>query len=175
MQTEAIKNIKIDNVTVWDGGQQGDGKSSTAGFISGLYKSVPPLRDLFDMAGMDLPGYLGKKQEGWGVRATRASSLMHSLVLLTTPQPVTDTRKQDGIPRTALWLLLRSAIAVFLLCAMHAVHAQGGLRLVLYNFEPVLEKDGLSPHYGIGYDHDLNERMSSALWRGSIWTTIASW
>lgn len=64
MQTEAIKNIKIDNVTVWDGGQQGDGKSSTAGFISGLYKSVPPLRDLFDMAGMDLPQYLGKGKDG---------------------------------------------------------------------------------------------------------------
>lgn len=65
MQTEAIKNIKIDSVTVWEGGQQGaDGKSSTAGFISGLYKSVPPLRDMFDMAGMDLPGYLGKKKEG---------------------------------------------------------------------------------------------------------------
>lgn len=64
MQTEAIKNIKIDSVTVREGGQQGaDGKSSTAGFISGLYKSVPPLRDMFDMAGMDLPGYLGTKQE----------------------------------------------------------------------------------------------------------------
>lgn len=64
LQTEAIKNIKIDSVTVWEGGQQGDGKGSTAGFISGLYKSVPPLKDLFDMAGMDLPKYLGEKQGG---------------------------------------------------------------------------------------------------------------
>ena len=62
MQTEAIKNIKIDKVTVWDGGRQGDGKSSTANFMSGLYKSVPPLKDLFDMAGMDLPSYLGKER-----------------------------------------------------------------------------------------------------------------
>ncbi len=61
IQVDAIKNLKIDKVTVWDNGQGGaDGKSNTAGFISGLYKSVPPLTDLFDMAGMKLPEYLGK-------------------------------------------------------------------------------------------------------------------
>jgi flotillin len=32
--------------------------------MSGLYKSVPPLRDLFNMAGMDLPTYLGKGTGG---------------------------------------------------------------------------------------------------------------
>lgn len=64
MQTEAIKNIKIDKVTVWENGQNGDGKNSTASFVSGLYKAVPPLKDIFDMAGMDLPGYLGKPQNG---------------------------------------------------------------------------------------------------------------
>jgi flotillin len=59
MQSEAIKNIKIDKVTVWDGGGQSkDGKSSTANFLSGLYQSVPPLEDVFKMAGMTLPGYL---------------------------------------------------------------------------------------------------------------------
>jgi len=63
MQSEAIKNIKIDKVTVWDGGQQTDGKNSTANFMSGLYKAVPPLKDIFDMAGMDLPTYLGKKRD----------------------------------------------------------------------------------------------------------------
>jgi flotillin len=58
-QAEAIKNIKIDKVTVWDGGGNSqDGKSSTAGFLSGLYKSVPPLEDMFNMAGMQLPNYL---------------------------------------------------------------------------------------------------------------------
>ena len=60
-QVEAIKNIKIDKVTVWENGSESaDGGNSTSKFISGLYKSVPPLSDLFDMAGMDLPGYLGK-------------------------------------------------------------------------------------------------------------------
>ncbi|WP_421978131.1 flotillin family protein [Roseivirga seohaensis] len=64
LQTEAIKNIKIDKVTVWEGGNTTDGKNSTANFISGLYKSVPPLQDMFNMAGMQLPDYLkGKSTE----------------------------------------------------------------------------------------------------------------
>jgi flotillin len=62
-QAEAIKNIKIDKITVWDGGSNSkDGKSSTAGFLSGLYKSVPPLEDMFNMAGMQLPEYLKGKE-----------------------------------------------------------------------------------------------------------------
>ncbi|MDR1865165.1 MAG: flotillin family protein [Bacteroidales bacterium] len=61
-QVEAIKNIKIDKITVWDGNHGKDGNTSTAGFISGLMKSVPPLNDLFNLAGMNLPEYLGKKQ-----------------------------------------------------------------------------------------------------------------
>ena len=60
IQAEAIKNIKIDKVTVWDGGQNANGKTSTANFLSGLYKSVPPLEEMFNMAGMELPDYLRK-------------------------------------------------------------------------------------------------------------------
>ncbi|MCH4551952.1 flotillin family protein [Aestuariibaculum lutulentum] len=61
LQSEAIKNIKIDKVTVWDNGSTKDGKSSTANFLSGMYKSVPPLQDMFNMAGMQLPEYLKGK------------------------------------------------------------------------------------------------------------------
>ena len=61
-QVEAVKGIKIDKVTVWDGNGSGkDGKTSTANFISGLMGSIPPLEDLFKMAGMDLPDYLKGK------------------------------------------------------------------------------------------------------------------
>jgi len=64
VQVEAIKGIKIDKVTVWDNGGAGaDGKNSTAGFISGLMKSVPPLNEVFNMAGLQLPDMLGKKIE----------------------------------------------------------------------------------------------------------------
>ena len=60
IQVDAIKNIKIDKVTVWDSGAaNSDGKSSTAGFISGLMKAVPPLGEVFKQAGMDLPSFLG--------------------------------------------------------------------------------------------------------------------
>lgn len=63
IQVEAIKNIKIDKVTVWENGSQAGGEgNSTSNFISGLYRSVPPLNDLLNMAGMELPEYLGKKQ-----------------------------------------------------------------------------------------------------------------
>ena len=58
LQSEAIKNIKIDKVTVWDGQGGKDGQTSTANFLSGIYKSVPPLEDMFNMAGMQLPKYL---------------------------------------------------------------------------------------------------------------------
>ncbi len=58
-QVEAVRGIKIDKVTVWDGnGKSADGKTSTANFISGMMQSVPPLEDLFKMAGMNLPSYL---------------------------------------------------------------------------------------------------------------------
>ena len=61
IQVDAVKNIKIDKVTVWDGGNSADGKTSTANFISGMMKSVPPLDELFAMAGMQLPTLLGSK------------------------------------------------------------------------------------------------------------------
>ncbi|NOZ33767.1 MAG: flotillin family protein [Chlorobi bacterium] len=56
-QVEAIKNIKIDKITVWDSGN-GDGSSSTANFMKGMMGAVPPLEDLFKLAGMELPNYL---------------------------------------------------------------------------------------------------------------------
>lgn len=62
LQSDAIKNIKIDKVTVWEGGSGKDGKTATADFLSGIYKSVPPLDNMFKMAGMELPGYLGKAE-----------------------------------------------------------------------------------------------------------------
>ena len=61
-QAEAIKNIKIDKVTVWENGGGKDGKTSTSNFISGMYKAVPPLQEMFNMAGMQLPDYLKGKE-----------------------------------------------------------------------------------------------------------------
>ena len=60
-QVEAVKGINKDKVTVWDGGNGAEGKTATSNFISGMMKSVPPLDDLFKMAGMELPSYLKGK------------------------------------------------------------------------------------------------------------------
>lgn len=70
LQTEAIRNLKIDKITVWDSGT-GEKGSSTANFMSSMIKSLPALHDVAGMAGVELPDYLGavsekgqKKQEG---------------------------------------------------------------------------------------------------------------
>ena len=57
-QVEAIKNIKIDKVTVWDSGTNADGKTGTSNFLSGMMKSLPPLNEMFDMAGLTLPEFI---------------------------------------------------------------------------------------------------------------------
>ena len=62
LQVEAIKNLKIDKVTVWDSGNG----ASTANFFSNMVKSLPPLHDIAGLAGLDLPEYLGKMAAGAG-------------------------------------------------------------------------------------------------------------
>jgi DNA-binding NtrC family response regulator len=47
-----VSAIKIDKITVWDSGNGREG-ASTAGFLSGLIRSLPPLQELADMAVLD--------------------------------------------------------------------------------------------------------------------------
>lgn len=65
-QVEAISNLKIDRITVWDSGGNGNG-SSTSNFISSLFRSLPPLQDISEMAGFELPEYLGKMMDKDGL------------------------------------------------------------------------------------------------------------
>lgn len=59
-QVDAIKNLKIDKITVWDsGGGNGEAGSSTSNFASSLIKTLPPLHEVVKMAGLELPDYLG--------------------------------------------------------------------------------------------------------------------
>ncbi len=60
-QAEAIKNIKIDKITVWDSGSShGEKGSSTSNFISQFVKSLPALQDIVSSTGLELPPFLGK-------------------------------------------------------------------------------------------------------------------
>ena len=61
-QVEAIKNIKIDKVTVWDSGTNENGKTSTANFISGMMGALPPLNDVFKSAGLEMPSIVAPKK-----------------------------------------------------------------------------------------------------------------
>jgi len=64
IQVDAVKNLKIDKVTVWDSGAgNADGKSSTANFLSGMMASIPPLHEIFKQAGLDMPSYLGTESK----------------------------------------------------------------------------------------------------------------
>ena len=47
----------------WDSGANKDGKTATADFLSGMMKSIPPMNELFEQAGMELPSFLGTKVE----------------------------------------------------------------------------------------------------------------
>jgi flotillin len=62
-QVEAISNLKIDKITVWDSAGGGSGEGSTANFVSSLIHALPPVHDVAKMAGIDLPDYLGSMKE----------------------------------------------------------------------------------------------------------------
>jgi len=63
-QVEAIKNIKFDKITVWDGGAGSANGSTTANFMKDLIKSLPAMHDLANQAGIELPSVLGKVDNG---------------------------------------------------------------------------------------------------------------
>ncbi len=62
-QTEAIRNLKIDKITVWDSGNSADGSSATSNFVSSLVQSLPPIHDVAKMSGVELPEFLGSMNE----------------------------------------------------------------------------------------------------------------
>jgi flotillin len=76
-QVKAIQNLKIDKITVWDGGRGGasggqiEGKGgqmrgATADFLAGLIGSLPQVHELAEQAGVDLPSALGRVKKTGG-------------------------------------------------------------------------------------------------------------
>jgi len=62
-QVEAIKNIKFDKITVWDGGAGSPQGSTTANFMKDIIKSLPAMHELAGNAGIALPQILGKVED----------------------------------------------------------------------------------------------------------------
>lgn len=69
IQVDAIKNIEIDKITVWDNGGNGsdDGTTSTGNFMQGLFKMLPPMGDIFEQVGAEMPGFM----QGAGEKVTK--------------------------------------------------------------------------------------------------------
>ena len=61
IQVEAIKNIQIDKITVWDsmgGSGNGEGGSTTSNWLQSMLGSLPAFDELYKMTGNKLPGLL---------------------------------------------------------------------------------------------------------------------
>ncbi|MBQ1925194.1 MAG: flotillin family protein [Proteobacteria bacterium] len=54
-QVDAIKGVNIDKITVWDSMSGQDGASTTSNFLSSMIKAVPPMKDVYNMVGLDVP------------------------------------------------------------------------------------------------------------------------
>lgn len=63
-QVQAIQNLKIDKITVWDSGSNKDGGNTTSNFLKGLIGSVPAMHELAKQVGVELPEYLGTVSDG---------------------------------------------------------------------------------------------------------------
>lgn len=59
-QTDAIKNLKIDKIVVWDSGNE---QGTTANFVKQFGTALPPLQDLAKLGGVKLPDFLGEVPE----------------------------------------------------------------------------------------------------------------
>ena len=59
-QVKAISALKIDKITVWDTGTNGNGRNTTSDFLAGMVNSLPRLHELAQQAGIELPSALGR-------------------------------------------------------------------------------------------------------------------
>ena len=86
-QVEAIKNIKFDKITVWDGGAGSSNGSTTANFMKDLIKSLPAMHDLAGQAGIELPRILGKVEDCQGTSSpVKEAEVIETAELSTNAQ-----------------------------------------------------------------------------------------
>lgn len=63
VQAQAIQDLPIEKVVVWDGGGKEGGLNGLGGRLMG---ALPPMHDLAKQVGLDLPEFLGKMQDEQG-------------------------------------------------------------------------------------------------------------
>jgi flotillin len=61
IQAQAIQDLPIDKVIVWDGGGKEGGMAGLGGRLMG---ALPPMHDIAKQVGLDLPDFLGKMKDG---------------------------------------------------------------------------------------------------------------
>ena len=59
IQAQAIQDLPIEKIVVWDGGNAGDG-GGMSGLGQRLMGALPPMHELARQVGLDLPDFLGK-------------------------------------------------------------------------------------------------------------------
>lgn len=81
-QTEALANLKIDKITVWDSGSggNGDGQNATSSFIRNFISTLPPIHDLAKQVGIDLPDYLGNMNVEGDIKIEDAKEVKQEVV-----------------------------------------------------------------------------------------------
>jgi len=62
IQAQAVQDLPIEKVFVWDGG--GNGGGGLNGLGGRLMGALPPMHELAKQIGLDLPAFLGKVAEG---------------------------------------------------------------------------------------------------------------
>ena len=63
VQAQAIKDLPLDKVVVWDGGRGDGGLANLGQRFMGV---IPPMHELARLAGLDLPEFLGRVSESTG-------------------------------------------------------------------------------------------------------------
>lgn len=90
----AISNIKFDKVVVWEGGNAtGDGSAvgGSAGFIQSLARSMPPMMQVLrDVAGVEVPGFLGTMRDDAAAAPSEPVRVPASVTTPASPSAATN-------------------------------------------------------------------------------------
>jgi flotillin len=93
---KAISNIKFDKVVVWDSGA--GGKSGASGFLQSMANTLPPMMNVLrDIAGVELPGYVGRiTDEGNAQPASSATPAVPGATATADADSAQTTKRSKG-------------------------------------------------------------------------------